>query len=485
MYSVNMSAARPLPVFDDHFIEAFGAGMTEDEFGALWASTCAGLTEANQPTTENLVQDNDYVPNPMNNEQFVEEMTSFNPATGLMFKADSALDHEASIETSGILLPTEVVVANAPINFEANDVSMKTSAVPAMDFDAIDFDAIAASMKTSDVPAMDLAANVGTETSDVSAMDFEANDVSIDTSDIPAMDLAANVGAETSDVSMTDAPSDLVDDELMSPETIRALMDFDPRDVQLNQNQGAQVYPDPETPKRNDTQIFYGLPTPGSNSEWEEAQAPAIASTTTPPTPPEAETTTPPTPPETTIVDLTERSIESLPGHQTQFSSLAAILESMRQVDRLHRPEKDKSIPTTAEEKQVLVGKLIVVLKNMEGIHDSETSIRTFNNRKFTDTEFELTAWEILEAMLTRHQFGASLTPAHAKRKTGLFKDRFLSACNALNCSKSVAKHCLDSEFVKTFVDHPQGALDRVRGNQKVNGRKGVLLKVAKEALSK
>ncbi|KAJ5718450.1 hypothetical protein N7488_004096 [Penicillium malachiteum] len=511
MYAVNMSAVNPLPVFEDDYVEAYEAGMTGDQFGALYDSAYANLTEVNQPTTENLVQDNDYyLPHTLTNEEFVEGMAFLDANNATIFRTDAAMDHEASLETSGILLPTEVVVANAPIYFEANDVSAmnlaanvgtETSDVSAIDFEANDVSAMdlaanvgtetsdvsAIDFEANDVSAMDLAANVGTETSDVSAIDFEANDVSaidfeandvsaidFEANDVSAMDLAANVGTETSDVSMTDAPSDLMDDELIDPETIRALMEFDPRDVQLNQNQGAQVYPDPETPKRNDTQIVYGLPTPGSNSELEEAQAPATASTTTPATPPE-----------TTTVNLTECSIESLPGHQTQFSSLAAIRESMRQVDRRHHPEDDKSIPTTAEEKQVLVGKLIVVLKNMEGIRDGEAAIRTFNNRNFTDVDFELTAWEILEAMLTRHQFGASLTPAHAKRKTGRFEDRFLSACNALNCSKSVAKHCLDPEFVKTFVDHPQGALGRVIGNQKINERKGVLLKAGKEAMSK
>ncbi|KAJ5714656.1 uncharacterized protein N7483_011837 [Penicillium malachiteum] len=155
----------------------------------------------------------------------------------------------------------------------------------------------------------------------------------------------------------------------------------------------------------------------------------------------------------------------------------------MRQIDYKHCPGDDDSIPTTDEEKKVLVGKLIVALKNMEGIKDSEASIRTFNNRNTTELEFELTAWEILEAMITRHELGASLTPAHAKRKTGIFEVRFLAVCHALDCSKSVAKHCLDAEYVKTFVDHPKGALDRVLGNKVVNARKSVLLKAGKEAL--
>ncbi|KAJ6024093.1 hypothetical protein N7540_004890 [Penicillium herquei] len=274
-------------------------------------------------------------------------------------------------------------------------------------------------------------------------------------------------GQDIDMLDLSEVPTALTDNQVME-----ALMNFDPKEVEINQNQ-EQAPRAPQTPNNHgaETQIVFGMPTPPTNPELEEAGAPV-----TPPNPP-----TPPTAP--TSGNASERTIDSLACQKTQFSSLAEAREAMRQIDHRHNPKEDKSIPTTPEEKQVLVGKLIVALKNMDGIKDGEAAIRTFTNREFTDLDFEVTAWEILEAMITRHQFGASLTPAHAKRKTGLFKDRFVTVCHALDCSKSVAKHCLDVAYVKTFVDHPKGALDRVLGNKKVNDRKSVVLKAGKEAL--
>ncbi|PLN83909.1 hypothetical protein BDW42DRAFT_199930 [Aspergillus taichungensis] len=161
--------------------------------------------------------------------------------------------------------------------------------------------------------------------------------------------------------------------------------------------------------------------------------------------------------------------------------------EAMCVIQRELQHKRDRTIPTTDEQKRAIVKALFNAMKSLVYAEDNPAMKRPFVQGKYTDARLEAACWTLLDLTLLRHRQGPLLGAFSDKCRGGdavpNFGQRIQLIMTALEVNKTIVKHVLDPNYTATLVDDPVGSMKRIVSNKQLNRRKGEYMVAGKELL--
>ncbi|KAJ5611247.1 hypothetical protein N7510_007966 [Penicillium lagena] len=208
-------------------------------------------------------------------------------------------------------------------------------------------------------------------------------------------------------------------------------------------------------------------------------------------------------------------------GHFTHYRSLKEAEQDLtgKEVVVPHDP----TIPETEGMKCTVVNLLSQAFKSTETAVDSEKVISPFRHNRYRDEEIEKVCWQILvsgflvfafvkpvanhssqETMIEHHRTDFNVGGVLAYKTAGKYanfherlvsmleslavgsSDRALASLRtdgSLQDHKSMCKHLLEPLYLRTVIDDPVGAANRIKNNKNVNAKKSNIINIGRRHL--
>jgi hypothetical protein len=195
------------------------------------------------------------------------------------------------------------------------------------------------------------------------------------------------------------------------------------------------------------------------------------------------------------VIDNQDGRAEDDSDIKLQYSDHDAMYSAEFTKVLFNSPSPDATIPTTPEEQQEIVKRLIKAIRNTDGVRDiphKPSFIHRWGKKSkyFSVGDFEKLGWLILRWVVQIHLDGwkypiwdEKLRKAIQKTAGMTFKERIDAIINLLHHNKRTCEDLLKGEKLFTVIGIPLGLQSRVKQNKTQNGNRSDYIKVGRDVV--